>query len=464
MITTHSAARLLFGIAIVPGTLSGYCNWGPLGTGESSTCDLDVQGGDWCNVGQTNCEQCGGKWCTNDTGGPPSPTPPAPTPPTGAQTATTTRYWDCSGGSCGCSFIPTVEDEAEPIHCHSNAMFAAPVGNPHGAKFYGAAAISESLGGGYWMSEGCGKCWRVTGTSNTPGYEGVETTLVLKGTNFCPNDNPMCNDGPHFDIAAPGFDVTAFSFAHTCPDREPEEAVGFAACGTWLIGDSNPDVNCDCSLFNSPVLRKGCENFYSLQWDNPTVEYEEVDCPQELADLHCSHPYALEANMPETCSNNDFSDPATTTTTEAPPSTTTTTTTTTGTTTTTTQPPPTTTTTTAEATTTTTTTTSEATTVPPATTTIQETTTTTVTTQPPDTTTSNQSFYCCSWNFGSCGDSEWCNQSEANCAGCGGRLWMEPNPNCIPLDGECTNDRQGCCDPLGTVSCNGNRWYRQCQL
>ena len=82
-------------------------------------------------------------------------------------------------------------------------MFEAPSGNSYGAKFYGSAAISEALGGGNWMAEGCGKCWRVTGTSNAGSIApGVETTLVLKGTNFCPPGNAPCENGKaHFDIA-----------------------------------------------------------------------------------------------------------------------------------------------------------------------------------------------------------------------------------------------------------------------
>ena len=120
---------------------------------------------------------------------------------------------------------------SEPVHCHSNAMFAAPPANPFGAKFYGAAAISKSLGGGDWMASGCGKCWKVTGTS----VSGVTSTLVLKGTNFCPDDNPLCAAGPHFDIAAPGFDVTQFSLANTCKQREPEEAAGTSFW--WLSHD-----------------------------------------------------------------------------------------------------------------------------------------------------------------------------------------------------------------------------------
>mmetsp|Transcript_21901 Transcript_21901/g.40201 ORF Transcript_21901/g.40201 Transcript_21901/m.40201 type:complete len:399 (+) Transcript_21901:120-1316(+) len=363
------AAYLLLGTAMTPETLSAYCNWGPAGTGASSTCDGDVQGGEYCNGGQSECEAgCGGRWCTN-TAGPPTPTPPTPTPPSGSLIATTTRYWDCSGGACACSYVPTGLTTNEPAHCHSNAMFAAPTGNPYGAKFYGAAAISASLGGGNWLAEGCGKCWKVTGTSNAPGYAGVGTTLVLKGTDFCPDENPFCAAGPHFDIAAPGFDVLRYSFAHECPTREPEDAAGFAACGNWLIDDNNPDINCDCSLFNSPTLRKGCENFYSLKWDNAPVVYEEVNCPPELGALHCDDEYATEEAMPETCANNVFSTPSTTSSTSAS--------------TTTTQPPPTT-------TTTATTTTIPATTQPPPTTTATTTTTTTTpaTTQPPPTTTS----------------------------------------------------------------------------
>ena len=77
------------------------------------------------------------------------------------QTATTTRYWDCSGGSCACSYLPFANDASRVSHCYTNGLFAAPGGNPHGAKFYGSAAISEALGGTGWLGPGCGKCWKV---------------------------------------------------------------------------------------------------------------------------------------------------------------------------------------------------------------------------------------------------------------------------------------------------------------
>lgn len=50
-----------------------------------------------------------------------------------------------------------------------------------------------------------------------------------------------------------------------------------------MIHSQNPDENCDCTVFNDAVLQKGCENFKSLYWNNPDVDYEVVDCPPELA-------------------------------------------------------------------------------------------------------------------------------------------------------------------------------------
>ena len=279
---------------------NGYCNWNQCTNNE-------VQGGDWCNANQNRCESgCGGQWCTG--GGPgPTPSPPTASPPTGGPvvgTATTTRYWDCSGGACGCAFVPGgFPNPGGEVHCHSNALFAAPAGNPHGALYYGTAAVSQALGGGNWMAEACGKCWKVTGT----GINGVTSTLVLRGANYCPPGNALCSgNNPHFDIAAPGFDVLQFSLANTCATREADEIEGFTACEAWMIGSQDPSANCDCSKFNDPVLRSGCQNFFSLQWDNPTVEYEEVSCPPDLSGDHCGYPYPDEQNMPDSCAGPSF--------------------------------------------------------------------------------------------------------------------------------------------------------------
>jgi len=244
---------------------------------------------------------------------PTAPTVSPPTAPTtlGASgTATTTRYWDCSGGACGCAYLPFGPGtDNEPAHCHSNAMFAAPSGNSYGASYYGTAAVSPALFGygSTWLGEGCGKCWKLTGTSNIDGWPTFSSTIVLKGANLCPSDNPSCaGNNVHFDIAAPGFDVAQYSFAHTCPQREAAEDAGFSACESWMINSQNPDENCDCDAFDSDTLRDGCNNFKSLYWNNPTVSYEEVNCPDELNRLNCweENGNAYPFDIPEYCAAN----------------------------------------------------------------------------------------------------------------------------------------------------------------
>jgi hypothetical protein len=58
--------------------ISSLLSRGPAGTAASSTCNLEVQGGNWCNSNKDQCEAgCRGKWCTNMM--PPAPTTMNPT-------------------------------------------------------------------------------------------------------------------------------------------------------------------------------------------------------------------------------------------------------------------------------------------------------------------------------------------------------------------------------------------------
>ena len=181
---------------------------------------------------------------------------------------------------CGCGFDPN-----NPKHCPSNALLKAPSRNPYGAKFYGTAAISVGIDPAIQIFAGsaCNKCYQVTGRGNIKGTRnfGQLTTLVLRAANFCPgNSNTACNNGKrHFDIAAPGFDFTKSSAADLkCADLySGREAQAFGACEHW------PKSSCNCNQFTDPILKEGCENFKSLNWNNPDVEYEEVKCPRELA-------------------------------------------------------------------------------------------------------------------------------------------------------------------------------------
>ena len=192
-------------------------------------------------------------------------------------------------------------------------MFEAPPNNAYGAKFYETAAVSPALFGGdsEWLGEGCGKCWKVTGTANLGSYDSATiSTLVLKGANLCPSENEACNgENVHsFDIAASGFDVSEFSLAQDCGALDPAEVDGYLGCGRWMIKDQDPTANCDCSAFSNPILRSGCENFRALNWDNPQVSYEEVNCPPELDRLNCwvknGSKYPPFDDIPEFCVSN----------------------------------------------------------------------------------------------------------------------------------------------------------------
>lgn len=197
------------------------------------------------------------------------------------KTATSSRYWDCNAGACGCGYWSLNND---PAHCYSNTLFEAPSSNPYGAKFYGTAAVSQVLfqGPDKWLGDGCSKCWKVTATSNVPGHDPEETALVLKGANLC-DDPSKCLNNAHFDIAAPGFHVGW----NKCDSIEPLEREGFQSCGGWMRSNKDPSENCDCSKFKDEVLRSGCENFLSLGWDMPEVTYQEVECPSELTQVPC---------------------------------------------------------------------------------------------------------------------------------------------------------------------------------
>jgi len=94
-----------------PNNSEGYCNWGSLGTGLSSTCDGCVHGGSHCNGGAHQCESdCGGRWCTNveaisstcSNDEPSTNPPPTPSPPT-------------SSNYCGTSWMNTKEVTCKPL-------------------------------------------------------------------------------------------------------------------------------------------------------------------------------------------------------------------------------------------------------------------------------------------------------------------------------------------------------------
>ena len=294
-------------------------------------------------------------------------------------------------------------------------MFKAPDGNAFGAKYYGTAAVSPVLfnpsdKSKEWLGSGCGRCWKVTAAANV-GEDTTTTTVVLKGTNLCPaGPNPEWCGGnkAHFDISAPGFDQLAYSASNTCPEREQEEAATFFVCDEWPAND------CNCGQFIDPVLKAGCENFKSLNWDNPIVTYTEVQCPVELERQNCweenGNSYPPFGTIPEFCASNlGSSNPSPTSTT--PPN-----------------PPP---------------------VSPPISPPVS-------TPNPPSVSppvappSSSPEVDCCSWDGGQSCPDEWCNQSKGNCEG--------------PCEGGWTGESSGpevdCCSWDGGQSCP-DEWCNQ---
>ena len=91
----------------------------------SGACDGTFQGG-YCDETSANClGNCSGQqWCPCSSPTTPAPQPNPPPVPTATSPpfaygniATTTRYWDCSGGGCGCGYLAG-GDTSKETHCH----------------------------------------------------------------------------------------------------------------------------------------------------------------------------------------------------------------------------------------------------------------------------------------------------------------------------------------------------------
>ena len=103
----------------------GFCNWGPDGTAASSTCDGGMQGTPWCNETPDNCEKhCSGRWCLEE-GHTRAPTPPPSEPrpgfcnygPNGDAESST-----CEGGPEGSDWCNESWDACE-THCGGRWCF-----------------------------------------------------------------------------------------------------------------------------------------------------------------------------------------------------------------------------------------------------------------------------------------------------------------------------------------------------
>ena len=110
-------------------------------------------------------------------------------------------------------------------------------------------------------------------------------------------------EGPHFDIAAPGFDHRGVSLSNNC-----EKLFGGGAAGKFFACEGWPASTCNCNVFRDRTLREGCQNFLSLGWNNVEVRYEKVSCPNELSRQNCweknRNKWPSWRNKPQFCANN----------------------------------------------------------------------------------------------------------------------------------------------------------------
>lgn len=209
--------------------------------------------------------------------------------------AGTTRYWDCSGGSCGFA-IP-----GDAIQC-PNPGCSFPWGDPkcsphdwaprwmqHDGEsllFAGAAASDLLYCGqgsgcaGWGDGQTCGKCYLLSNPGGCSSGAPKLQRMIVRVTNLCPGQyNTACNNQYHFDISAPGFDYSGTSTSNVCTNGAANcdpSVFGSDACAYGAIED------CDCTRVSSDqTLVDGCNNFKMLGWDNCAVDFEEVECPTQ---------------------------------------------------------------------------------------------------------------------------------------------------------------------------------------
>jgi len=175
-------------------------------------------------------------------------------------TAGTTRYWDCNQPFCEPGNLP---------YPHSYRMFKMSDG-----RYFGHAAASDSILQG---NAKCEHCYELS-------HNGAR--VVVKVDNWCPcNSNPSCCSD-HFDIAVPGTDYGPSSASNVCVQHDPsmDYSTGHQRCSHWPW---EVQYTCCYAVSSDPQLNEACLLFtHELNWDNPTVNYQEVGCPYEEMDAY----------------------------------------------------------------------------------------------------------------------------------------------------------------------------------
>ncbi|ORX52607.1 hypothetical protein BCR36DRAFT_582546 [Piromyces finnis] len=262
---------------------------GPHGARLCSGCTVTGTGGDnslWGWENNSACEidtnKCGGGSNNNNNNNNNSNIPASkPVVSSGKKNGKTTRYWDCCKPSCSWNGKANV---SHPVNtCSKSGSILSDInvrsGCDGGDAFmctdqqpwainsrlaYGFAAANIS---GSSESSWCCACYKLTFTSTS--IAGKQMVVQVTNTGGDLGEN-------HFDLQIPGgglgiFDGCSFQF------NTNAESWGQRYGGVGSVSG--------CS--NLPAsLQAGCK--WRFEWfenaDNPTMEFEEVECPRELTE------------------------------------------------------------------------------------------------------------------------------------------------------------------------------------
>ncbi|KAF4302414.1 Glycoside hydrolase family 45 [Botryosphaeria dothidea] len=204
---------------------------------------------------------------------------------TEAASGVTTRYWDCCKPSCAWTGKASVSSPVGTCDINDNAQTPSDMlksscdgGDAYYCSNQGPWAVDDNLSYGFAAAKLSGKqetdwccgCYKLTFTSTA--VSGKQMVVQITNTGGDLGDN-------HFDIAMPGGGVGIFNGC--------SKQWGGVDLGNQYGGFTQRS-QCD----NLPSKwQDSCH--WRFDWfenaDNPTVDWEEVTCPQELvAKTGCS--------------------------------------------------------------------------------------------------------------------------------------------------------------------------------
>jgi len=301
--------KLLLSIASLIGVASAAGCWAEdLGYDCCKGCDVyytdsdgdwGVENNQWCGILDEKCKtpvpekpaveekpvnnQPTTPTGTNDVFNPTNDLATSPITDTRKRKGRTTRYWDCCKPSCAWNYKANVTHEV--YSCLKDGSHAPIAWTTSGCAVGGEAfmcndqqpwEINDKLSYGFAAANisgsdeehWCCACFKITFTSTS--IAGKQMIVQITNTGGDLGEN-------HFDIQMPGGGLGLFD---GCSPQFSTDAKKWGNQYGGLTSESQ------CALLPE-VLQPGCHWRYG--WfedaDNPEMEFEEVQCPQELVDI-----------------------------------------------------------------------------------------------------------------------------------------------------------------------------------